>query len=169
MVPLGLGSSLSKASVVPAPPILNKYTGAEAAYSLRKLKSGVTSVVKVRRTIGDERDFTASEITDGTLATWASGGDAFVNTWYDQSGNGNHGVVANDDLEPKLVSSGAVLTSGNSSRPAFHFDGSNDFIPLGDFSDSLNINNLSSFAVFDPDDVSSDESQILMLGGFLKH
>jgi hypothetical protein len=167
MVPLGLGSSLSKASVVrSASLILDTYTGAVAAYSLRSLKSGVTSVIKVRRSNDDAHaDFTASEITDGTLTTWTGSNDGFVNTLYDQSGNGNHGVVASDALEPKLVNSGSVLTSGNSSKPAFHFDGSNDFIPLGDFSDALNINNLSSFAVFEPDDVSSDESQILMLGG----
>jgi hypothetical protein len=52
MAPLGLGSSLSRASVILSTSlILDKYTGAVAAYSLRSLKSGVTSVVKVRRAI----------------------------------------------------------------------------------------------------------------------
>ena len=52
--------------------LLDTYSAA-AAYSLRQLKKGVTYVVRIRRS-GDlaESDFTAAEITDGTLLSWVT-------------------------------------------------------------------------------------------------
>ena len=47
---------------------------AKAAYSLRNLSSSYTgNVVQVRRNVdGSERDFTAAEVSDGTLTTWVN-------------------------------------------------------------------------------------------------
>jgi len=80
------------------------------SYSLRNLTSTTTNVIRVRRS-GDnlESDFSASDITDGTLATFcAVGQDGFVVKWYDQTGS--------DDLknataleQPKIVESGFVI------------------------------------------------------------
>ena len=67
--------------------LLDTYSAA-AAYSLRQLKTGVTNVVRVRRS-GDlaESDFTADEVSDGTLLSWVTASGTFGNvvTWYDQS------------------------------------------------------------------------------------
>ena len=67
-------------------PLLDTYTGASAAYSLRNLSSSTTNVVRVRRSSNDdEQDFTASEVSGGALATFVgAGNDGFVTTWYDQ-------------------------------------------------------------------------------------
>ena len=48
---------------------------AAAAYSLRNLKTSYTgSVIRVRRSVDNaEADFTASDITDGTLLSWVGG------------------------------------------------------------------------------------------------
>jgi hypothetical protein len=64
----------------PAPSyLLDTYTGAIAAYSLRQLRTGVTSVVRVRRSGDDvEADFTATEITNSTLTTWTGASDFFI-------------------------------------------------------------------------------------------
>ena len=72
--------------------LLDDYPGAAAAYSLRQLRTGVTNVVRVRRDNDDaEDDFTATEVSDGTLAAWVgAGNNGFVRTWYDQSGNNYH-------------------------------------------------------------------------------
>ena len=67
--------------------LLDTYSAA-AAYSLRQLKTGVTNVVRVRRSDNAESDFTADEITDGTLTTWTGANDGFVTTLYEQSGSG---------------------------------------------------------------------------------
>jgi hypothetical protein len=109
--------------------LLDEYSGAAAAYSLRSLSTSTTNVVKVRRSGDDaELDFTASEVSDGTLAAWvvAGGGteDGFVKTWYDQSGNANNATQATAASQPKIVSSGSLITQG--SKAAMELDGVND-------------------------------------------
>jgi hypothetical protein len=109
--------------------LLDEYSGAAAAYSLRSLSTSTTNVVKVRRSGDDaELDFTASEVSDGTLAAWvvAGGGteDGFVTTWYDQSGNTNNATQATAGNQPKIVSSGSLITQG--SKAAMELDGVND-------------------------------------------
>jgi hypothetical protein len=56
-------------------PLLNQFEGASAAYSLRRLKSWSDgeNVVEVRRASDDTtRDFTAIEVSDGTMADWVN-------------------------------------------------------------------------------------------------
>ena len=111
--------------------LLDEYSGAAAAYSLRSLSSATTNVVKVRRSGDDaELDFSASQVSDGTLAAWvvAGGGteDGFVTTWYDQSGNTNNATQATAANQPKIVSSGTLVTENG--KAALDFDGVNDFI-----------------------------------------
>jgi len=53
--------------------LLDQYSGAAAAYSLRSLSTSTTNVVKVRRDSDDsEQDFTASDITNGTLLSFVN-------------------------------------------------------------------------------------------------
>ena len=106
--------------------ILDVYTGASIAYSLRELSSSVTSVVRVRRDSDDaEQDFTAVEITDGTLLTFVGAGSGFVHTMYDQSGNNNNAVQTTALLQPKIVVSGVLFL--DNSEPALLFEGAQWF------------------------------------------
>jgi len=101
--------------------LLDMYGGAAIAYSLRELRTGVTNVVRVRRSSdSSEQDFTASEVTDGTLTTFTGAGDGFVVTWYDQSGNANNATQSTANLQPQIVSSGSVVTDG-ASKEAINF------------------------------------------------
>jgi hypothetical protein len=53
--------------------LLNQYPGAAAAYSLRKLSSAVSNVVRVRRASdNDEEDFTALQVSSGELTNWVN-------------------------------------------------------------------------------------------------
>jgi len=53
--------------------LLDKFSGAAAAYSLRKLSSSTTNVVRVRRASdNDEKDFTASQIESGEMVNWVN-------------------------------------------------------------------------------------------------
>jgi len=118
-------------TVEPDTTLLDYYTGSAAAYSLRNLSTSTTNVVKVRRSGDDaELDFTASEVSDGTLAAWvvAGGGteDGFVTTWYDQSGNANNATQATAANQPKIVSVGTLVTENG--KAAVDFDGSDDFL-----------------------------------------
>jgi len=105
---------------------INSIATPAAAYSLRSLTGGDPLAVRVRRDT-DEQDFTVSEINSGALVAFVgSGNDGFVETWYDQSGNGNHATQTDTGKQPKIVSSGSLLTQGG--KACINFDGSNDFL-----------------------------------------
>lgn len=108
----------------PGPPtsgLLFDYPGASAAYSLRSLLNNVTNVVRVRRSSDNvEQNFTATQITDGTLTTFTGANDGFVTTWYDQSGNSNNASQTTAANQPKLVENGVVeLDNG---KPCLNYD-----------------------------------------------
>ena len=98
--------------------LLDTYPAA-LAYSLRTLRAGTATspVVRVRRSNdSSEQDFTSSQITDGTLASFCGANSGFVRTWYDQSGNSNHGVQTTTAAQPRIVNAGVVDTEAG--RPA---------------------------------------------------
>jgi len=119
--------------------LLDQFPGAAAAYSLRNLVgTSSPAVVRVRRDNDDaEQDFTAAEVSDGTLAAWVgAGNDGFVRTWYDQSGNDQHAIQSTSDNQPKIVDSSGGLVTVNG-EAALDFDGANDdftFLTLTSFS-----------------------------------
>ncbi|WP_445714081.1 hypothetical protein [Flavobacterium sp.] len=91
------------------PYILDTYSGAAAAYSLQQLSSSTTKVVRVRRSSDNsEQNFTATQITDGTLLAFCGVGNGFVTTIYDQVGT-NHFTQSNASRQGTIVISGALL------------------------------------------------------------
>jgi hypothetical protein len=98
-----------------------------AAYSLRSFDADADpNVVNVRRSSDSAlSDFTASEVSDGTLTSWVgAGNDGYVTTWYDQGGT-NHATQTTVASQPKIVDGGALVTDG-SGNPAIIGDGVND-------------------------------------------
>jgi hypothetical protein len=55
--------------------------------------------------------------------------DGFVETWYDQSGNGNDAVQQVSGKQPKIVDAGVLVSEGG--KPAFNVDGVDDLLELG--------------------------------------
>ena len=109
-----------------ASPLLDDYPNTTgSSYSLRKLSSTTTNVIRVRRSTDNlESDFSADEIIDGTLTTFCVGGqDGFVTRWYDQS-QSNDLLQVTALEQPKIVSGGAVILQNG--KPCISFDGSND-------------------------------------------
>ena len=100
-------SAVARVDGVLKQPLAQRYGGAQAAYSMRDIGVNGGAVVSVRRTSDNTlQDFTATEITDGTLATWVgSGNNGFVSTWYDQSGNNYHATQSTTGRQPKIVDS----------------------------------------------------------------
>jgi hypothetical protein len=100
------------------------------AYSLRLVNDAyVGYAVKVRRSSDStEQDigFSGTALDTAALTTFVGAGDGFVSKWYDQSGNNRHLDQATLASQPKLVSAGAVLTSGG--KPAVVFDGVDDHL-----------------------------------------
>jgi hypothetical protein len=96
--------------------LLDTYSGAAAAYSLRLLRSTYTgSAIRVRRSDDNaEQDigFRNNELDTSSLETFSLGSDCFVTVWYDQSGNGNNATQTSASNQNQIVSSGTTITLG---------------------------------------------------------
>jgi len=92
------------------PFLIDRFSGALVAYSLRSLSSSTTNVIKARRSSDNaELDFTALEITDGTLTTWTGSNDGFVTIIYDQVGSNNM-TQTNAARQGRIVIGGTLQT-----------------------------------------------------------
>ena len=111
--------------------LLDNYSGAAAAYSLRRIgPSGYFGpAIRVRR----DSDNTLRDIgftSDGQLDTVGLldfvgvTGSGFVNTWYDQSGNSNNASQDTAGNQPLVIVSGSVVVENK--KPTLRFDGTND-------------------------------------------
>jgi hypothetical protein len=72
-------------------------------------------------------------LADGTpdnasLLAFCGANDGFVTVWYDQSGNGKNAVNATSTEQPKIVSSGALVTSNG--FDVIQYDGTNDNLTI---------------------------------------
>ena len=115
-----------------------------AAYSLRQLNNSLLNVVRIRRSSDNsESDFSATQITNGTLLTFCGSGSGFVTTWYDQSGNNAHVTQTTAGNQPSLVVNGVInLESG---KPTIVFNGTTNFLSFN--GEVLNKNSFVAFAV----------------------
>lgn len=99
----------------PTPYLLDSYEGAAAAYSLRRLRSAYTGpAVRVRReSNNDELDIYfdgQGNLDTASLEAFCAGTNGFVKVWYDQGQGGNDAEQIATGAQPKIVSSGSVLT-----------------------------------------------------------
>jgi hypothetical protein len=107
--------------------LLDTYSGATAAYSLRKLRTAYTgAAIRVRR----QSDDTTQDIgfkADGSLDTtvllaFVGSSSGFISIWYDQSGNNNHANQPARANQPQIVSTGNLqLVNG---KPSIYFNAS---------------------------------------------
>ncbi len=110
-------------------PLLDTYSGAAAAYSLRLLDSSyVGSAIRVRRSSDNtEQDIGFNVFGElDTVSLLAFVGTAvtdngYVKTWYDQSGNSNDATQsASTNNQPQIVSSGAVIVENG--KPVINYN-----------------------------------------------
>lgn len=119
--------------VPPAQYLLDKISATPAAaYSTRQLKSSYNgSAIRVRRSSDNaELDIgfdSSGNLDESTLTTFASGAtnDAFVTTWYDQSGNGRNLLQTTALAQPPIIWVGAFQRFN--SKPAIRFVNANGF------------------------------------------
>ena len=93
--------------------LLDEYPNAAAAYSLRKLRTAYTGdAIEVRRssdnTTQDIGFDSNGELDTASLLTFVGAGSGYVNTLYDQSGQGNDATQSTASKQPAIVSSGVV-------------------------------------------------------------
>ena len=106
-------------------PLLDTYTGAAAAYSLRLLDSTYTgALINVWNgtSYADIYPNVFGELDTVALAAHCGSNDGFIRYWYDQSGNANHATQTTTASMPKIYdgTTGVVTENG---KPAVEFDG----------------------------------------------
>jgi hypothetical protein len=98
--------------------LLDNYPGAALALGLKRLNSGYSGpLIRVRRSSDNtETDIGASgdNLDASSLLSFCGSGDGFVTHWYDQSGNTNNAIQSTSANQPRIVSSGSLLTDSNS-------------------------------------------------------
>jgi len=95
--------------------LLDYISGAEVAYSLRKLRNNYSGpLIRVRRSSDNsEMDigFDSNGIFDSaTLLSFVGSVDAHVCVWYDQSGNNKNAYQTVSDKQPRIVIGGVLQT-----------------------------------------------------------
>jgi len=102
--------------------LLDTYSGAKAAYSLRKLSSTHTNkCIRVRRSSDNvEQDigFTSDVLDTTSLLSFVGSNSGYITTWYDQSGNGINAVQTTASNQPTIVLSGVLYQVD--SKPAIN-------------------------------------------------
>ena len=128
--------------------LLDSYSGAAAAYSLRKLTSTYTgSAIRVRRS-SDNTEMDIGFDSNGNLDTVAlsqfvGSGSGFVKTWYDQSGNGRNVAQTTAANQPRIINSGSLELLNN--KVCVSNYGQNQWLQLNSF--GSNIASIFSFAM----------------------
>lgn len=123
--------------------LLDTYTGATVAYSVRWLNSAYSgALVRIRRSSDNaEKDFypdtnnklsmTSEDGAGTSLSSWISTDSGYIVTWYDQSGNGNNASRAIAASQPRIVNAGTLETDPNNGVVAVYLDGTDDRLDLG--------------------------------------
>lgn len=124
--------------------LLDQYSGAAAAYSVRLLWSGYAGpIVRVRRSSDNAEQnigATASgDLDQAALTSFCGSGNCFVTTWYDQSGNSRNVIQPAAARQPTIVENGAVITQAG--RAALKWPSTAQDYSLY-FSDGGSLNNL---------------------------
>lgn len=122
---MGVRATTSTTATVPFG-IVDVYSGAAVAYSLRKLRGAYTgAAIRVRRSNDNaEQDigFTAiGDLDEAALSTFVGANSGFIATWYDQSGNARNATQTTAVSQPRIVNAGVI--DRQNGRPTFVFSG----------------------------------------------
>jgi hypothetical protein len=105
--------------------LLDTYTGAAAAYSVRLLDKDYTGYcMKVRRASDDaEADIgfdSNGDLDTSAIATHCGASAGYCSVWYDMSGNGNNATQSTTTQQPQIYNGTAVITENG--KPALQLD-----------------------------------------------
>lgn len=125
LVQLGNHAQFRNGGTFGVPLILNRLSArSDASFSLRKINADYSGfAIRVRRSSDNAElniGFLYNELDTDTLVNFAGLGNAFVTTWYDQSGNVRHATQNLLTNQPAIVTSGVVEKLNG--RPAVKFD-----------------------------------------------
>ena len=118
-----VGARPSSGGGTPTPSyLLDTYSGAAVAYSLRKLSSTYSgNCIRVRRSSDNAEQnigFVSNVLDTASLLSFVGAGNGFITIWYDQSGNGKNLIQTTASYQPKIISSGSIYQVN--SKPAIY-------------------------------------------------
>ena len=149
---------------------LRRLTNSYSGHALKMRRSGTNEEADVSFDRGGEISLSGSKVynasgstADGTtLGAWIGSANGFAKVWYDQSGLGfNLTQSSNNNFQPKLINSGAILTTNG--RASLDFDGSDDFFPFDEA--GLNLADISTFTVV-KHDAFNETTKIVWVASF---
>ena len=139
--------------------LLDDYPDAVAAYSLRKLRTDYEGpAIQVRVDIPGTDPYDIGFDSNGDLDTAALlsfvgvGNDGFVSKWYDQSISGIDFTQINAANQPKIVDSGALITTNL--KPSIKFNGTSDFMDTSVIASTVLDSNSLASVVFESQSTS---------------
>ena len=151
--------------------LLDSYSNAAAAYSVRKLSSAYSgSAIRVRRSSDNAEqniEFNGENLDTTSLTTFCSGTNGFVTTWYDQSGNGRNATQTTAANQPQIVSSGNVILENT--KPTISFLSGLSGLDFSNFSGSSVTMFMIVKAKNDPALTDADSGFVSFGGGATNH
>ena len=103
--------------------LLDTYTGAAAGYSVRRIASSATNLMRIREDSGDtETDIgydSNGDLDTAAIATHCGTANGFLVSWVDQSGNGNDADQATTTAQPKIYDGTTQAVHTVNGKPAF--------------------------------------------------
>lgn len=130
-------------------PPLDIYSGAAVAYSFRLLRTAYAgSCIKVRRSSDDATQdigFSNKLLDTASLLTFVGAGNGYIDTLYDQSGNGQNLSHGTTTKQPLIVVNGALCSYNG--RPIAIFDGVDDGLYKLNVAQTANKGFLGAFLV----------------------
>lgn len=104
------------------------YLGFSAARKLKADYTGFAYLAAKSGSVTQDIGFNADgSIDTAALLAFAAGGDAYINTWYDQSGNGGTMDIIGTTNAPQVVDSGVLITDVNG-LPTVRFGSGNIYL-----------------------------------------
>lgn len=124
--------------------LLDNYSGATAAYGLRRLRAAYTgNAIEVTdgSTTQDIGFDSNGELDQSALETYANGAEVKVSKWYDQTTAGRTLSQTSDAARPTITdSSGNMLTLNG--KPAMKLNGAQSLPATANFNANVNVNEL---------------------------
>ena len=107
--------------------LLDTYPGAAAGYSVRRLSSSATNLMRIREDAGDtETDIgydSNNELDTAAIAAHCGSADGFVVTWTDQSSNANDAEQAAVVNQPQIYDGATAAVILENGKPAVETTG----------------------------------------------
>jgi hypothetical protein len=121
--------------------LLDQYSGAAAAYSLRKLRTAYTgSAIRVRRSNDNSEQnigFVGNDLDTASLKTFVGANSGFVTTWYNQGDSASLDFTQTTAAsQPRIINAGTI--DRQNGDPSIFFDGSNDFMDVASSTNRFN-------------------------------